>query len=306
MGRGLNWKALLVVALLAAGFEQIAGADPAAKQPTIVAVFPVDQGDNDRLDKEVLRTVSTHLASQLGAVPGFSIVPEEAVRDQLRTEQAESFKPCYDEACQIEVGRELAAQKVLRTRISRVGDGCVMTGFLYDLTRAVTDGTTAVRTTCEAKDLLTAAERLIETITNPFATGSIVVRSATPGGEVLLDGRSTGLSPPAVLHNVPSGQHQVLLRVGDQVADAIVTVQVGATTTVELNPAAPSPTPAQADAEIRWLWIGAGGALLASGAVLDLAPSSAHNNSFDALDVVPVAFYALAAVAGYLGLAPVF
>lgn len=52
----------------------------------------------------------------------------------------------------------------------------------------------------------------------------------------------------------------------------------------------------------RWPWLGAGGVALAGGLVLDLVPSSASNGELDALDLLPVALYAVAATAVFLGL----
>ena len=51
----------------------------------------------------------------------------------LLEQSKESFKKCYDEKCQIELGRQLPANKMVTTNIKKIGGKCRVAGSLYDL-----------------------------------------------------------------------------------------------------------------------------------------------------------------------------
>ncbi len=69
-----------------------------------------------------------------------------------------------------------------------------------------------------------------------------------------------------------------------------------------VTPAPAADSPAQADIK-KWAFIGVGAAMIAGGVALDLGPSSSRNSSFDGVDVLPVALYA---VGGTLMLVGIF
>ena len=66
------------------------------------------------------------------------------------------------------------------------------------------------------------------------------------------------------------------------------------TAPVEPPPYLPSPAP-EPRAKDRVLWIGGGVAAIGVGLAVDLLPSSGRNHQFDALDLVPLLFYAAGA-----------
>jgi len=72
-------------------------------------------------------------------------------------------------------------------------------------------------------------------VSYPVPTGSIAVTSTPAGAAVWLDGTDTGLLAPAVLDDVPAGDHVITLKLDDYAdASATVTVQSGETATVDL------------------------------------------------------------------------
>ena len=102
----------------------------------------------------VRRALSEYAATQLAADHRYAIVPTSEIRRALRREKAESFAQCYDEACQIELGKEVAANLALSMTLTRIGRTCVTSMRLYDLRTAST-----LRAAAE-RDIKSIAERV--------------------------------------------------------------------------------------------------------------------------------------------------
>ena len=73
---------------------------------------------------------------------------EGELKQRLRQQKRDSFRACYDEQCQIALGRELAAQKSLSTQIARIGSQCMVMSALYDLKRATSERSASHKTGC--------------------------------------------------------------------------------------------------------------------------------------------------------------
>jgi len=162
--RGFATLVLLSVAVLTFPCVASAGERP------IVAVFDMeDRGSG--LDKEVLANLTDYLASLL-AEGGYQVIPRDQIRERLTGEQKESYKACYDQACQIELGRELAAQKVLATQILKIGKTCQVTSNLYDLKRTATELAANASADCDVDSLLGAVRTVAAKLSGQL-TGKI-------------------------------------------------------------------------------------------------------------------------------------
>jgi len=97
-----------------------------------VVVFNVEaRGIN--LEKDMLVRLSDYLASRLAESGEFLVVPRDQLKKRLIDQKAKSYKKCYDEKCQIELGREMAADKTLATQVIKLGSRCMVTSTLYDM-----------------------------------------------------------------------------------------------------------------------------------------------------------------------------
>jgi hypothetical protein len=139
----------------------------AAGDGPIVALFdPQDKGSD--LSPQTLENLADFLAARL-AQGGYQVVPRDQIRERLRAAQKESYKECYDQSCQIELGRELAAQKTLATKILRIGDKCQVTAELYDLRRATTELAATAEAVCQQEaSLLEAVKSIAEQLVKPL------------------------------------------------------------------------------------------------------------------------------------------
>ena len=92
----------------------------------IVVVFDVD-GARAGLSKAFLRDLADYLSSKLTESRRFAVVPREQLRRCLLVQKRKSHKPHCDESCRIELGRELAAEKTMSTRVMKLGRRCTVT-----------------------------------------------------------------------------------------------------------------------------------------------------------------------------------
>jgi hypothetical protein len=137
---------------------------PAAALETtraVIAVFPISGGKLSPAQRQTLTELySAHLTSP----SGFKIVPSAQLAHQLRAQKAESYKECCDDACQIEVGKATAAEKVLTTKIIPQKTGCVVSATLYDLRSEATESAAVVPGPCAASTLANTLRSVAEAL----------------------------------------------------------------------------------------------------------------------------------------------
>ncbi|MBW2731799.1 MAG: hypothetical protein JRH20_05355 [Deltaproteobacteria bacterium] len=130
---------------------------PKAEEPKrpIVAVFDLEDNKN-KLTAEIAGELAEYLATQLTATGRYRTIPRSQLRRRLSGEKQKGYKACFDEACQIELGRALAAQKSLATKIIRIGTLCTMTSVLYDLKSETSERAASTEGACTTTALLAA------------------------------------------------------------------------------------------------------------------------------------------------------
>jgi hypothetical protein len=130
------------------------------KDPSpILAVFLLENRGSPLTPNEI-QALTDYLSTKLGEGGDFKIIPREEIRKRLKEQQKESYKACYDQSCQIDVGRELAAQMTLTSNVSRVGSSCIITTGLFDLAKGATINTATARARCDADELIAAIEEV--------------------------------------------------------------------------------------------------------------------------------------------------
>lgn len=148
-----------------------AGLPPAraAERAPIVAVLDIeDRGSG--LSADVLDRLSDYLAV-LMAEAGYAVVPREQVRNRLVQMKKESYKTCYDQQCQIDLGRELAAQKVLAPKVLQIGGECRLLATFLDLKLAASERAATVKADCHERGMLLALEQLVAKLTGQQSSG---------------------------------------------------------------------------------------------------------------------------------------
>jgi uncharacterized protein (TIGR02145 family) len=119
----------------------------AGKKP-IVAIFGVDAA-KAKLSKDLLDQLPDYLATKLTESGKYLVIPKEQVKNRLSAEKKKTYKMCYDQSCQIEIGKELAAEKTLSTKIMKLGSRCTVTLTLYDIRKATTESAASQHGGCK-------------------------------------------------------------------------------------------------------------------------------------------------------------
>ena len=128
--------------------------EPASNRPpAIVAVLDI-QDSAGRLGAETRRQLSRYIAAAVSRASAFRVIPPRQLRQRLSAEKKKSFQDCYDDACRIELGKALSAQKVLATDLLRMGDRCVLTASLYELKTETVEKSALVETDCSDESLI--------------------------------------------------------------------------------------------------------------------------------------------------------
>ena len=214
------------------GFAQATG---------IVAVFPIEARDISGLAPADIQKF-TGLLDTVVSQSGWRTVPRTAVRrEQLVQAKAESYDTCYDDACQIELGRAVSADKILVSTWVAFAEACELTIKLFDVATELTELAARAQSTCDESGLWAAIDevggKLVRRrdavgtftldledgrgVTNPptDTTGFIAISARAKGDaavpvEVFLNGALAGTvrSGALMTKEVPVGRYVVVLR----------------------------------------------------------------------------------------------
>ena len=139
-----------------------AGSLPALKEAPnggAVAVFDLESAAPE-VDHDLANRLGEYLLARVAALPGYRVVPKEELRARLLTAKASSSRPCVDEACQIELGKALAAQKALAAKVLPAGGRCTLLAVLVDLRTETTERAATETAECSETALISALERI--------------------------------------------------------------------------------------------------------------------------------------------------
>lgn len=147
---------------------RVARTAPAAAPPgkMIVAVFDV-QDMSRKFKKRTLQQLTEYLSARITQVTRYRVVPRDQLRARLFEEKRGTYRECYEETCQIELGKALAAQKSLSTKILKVGTRCAISSILYDFKTETAEQSALVRTDCDEDSLMDCMDR----VARQFSTG---------------------------------------------------------------------------------------------------------------------------------------
>jgi hypothetical protein len=145
----------------------------------IIAVFDVET-KGIQLAAHVVDSLSDYVASRLAESGKFQVVPRAQLKARLAEAKTESYKECYDESCQIALGREVAAQKTLATRIAKVGSQCMISLNVFDLGRATSETASTASGACTEDGLVASLGAAIEKLTGTAAPASQPGPGRTP------------------------------------------------------------------------------------------------------------------------------
>jgi TolB-like protein len=129
-------------------------------KPT-VAVMPIED-QAGKLEPAVTKTATGYLRDALAATNEFIVIDESRRRSKLDEiidrKKKESYKECYDESCQIPLGKALSADSILRAKVRKLGT-CILSVELVDLAKEATVAATKEDFDCKIGGLKTAIDK---------------------------------------------------------------------------------------------------------------------------------------------------
>ena len=200
----------------------------AQSRKPIVAVFTIED-KGARLKKKLRERLSDYLAMTLAATGKYRVVPRDQLKKRLVAQKTRSYKKCYDQSCQIEIGKELAAQKSLSTVIMKLGSKCMVTSVLYNLRTAASEGGASAEGGCSEDAIVASIKKVVRKLVpggkppapgpvkkpaRPEGKGGLLVKSAPGGAAVTIDGQAQGGATPLTVKDLSAGEHVVEVRKG--------------------------------------------------------------------------------------------
>jgi len=101
-----------------------------------------------RLGRGVLDRLGGYLTTKLAASGAYKVIPRAQIKRRMTRQKRRSFRDCYAQSCQIELGKELAASHSLSCKLLKIGRRCILTAELYDLRTATTSSAATARGGC--------------------------------------------------------------------------------------------------------------------------------------------------------------
>jgi len=143
----------------------LGAAAQASPTPIVVVFEPGAKGLalNDGLADRLADLVANRLA-EAGA---FRVVPRSQVRERLWRQKLASYRDCFDTGCQVEVGRELAADHSLAGQVLKLGGTCTFTLDLYDLASATSVRAASADGGCAPEALASLARKAVALLLAP-------------------------------------------------------------------------------------------------------------------------------------------
>ena len=163
----------------------------------VVAVFEIKNEAN--LDSLFLYKMKEVIDTQLAASGKFLVVPNSEIRKALEEKVAESYRDCYDEACQIEIGKQIAAEKTLATAVKRIGSQCIVTMQLFDLRKNASENAGTAKSGCDKDQVVEAIElSLTQLVLRKITTSALDVQRMGSKTEQIKPAWSPSILPKKV------------------------------------------------------------------------------------------------------------
>lgn len=157
-------RTLALAILLSAFSGKHARADD---HPPVIAVFEIE--DATKRPKKLPAALTDYFRVKLAETRVVKVVDkgdqEQQLKKLIKAERKSSYKTCVDESCQIPLGKELAADKILRAKITRFGRSFVLAAELIDLASGASAGAASDKNDGTEEGLMASVENIAKQLT---------------------------------------------------------------------------------------------------------------------------------------------
>jgi hypothetical protein len=141
------------------------------KRVPVVAVFELEDATNR--PRRLIASLTDYLRVKLAETQKLKVVDkgdqEAQLKKIIRSEKKRSYKACMDQSCQIPLGKELAADKILRGKVTRFGKSYVIAIEMIDLATGASAGAASEKSAGTEEELMGSVERVAKSITASVA-----------------------------------------------------------------------------------------------------------------------------------------
>src|SRR6185295_13681302 len=153
-------RRMLALAILLSAFasKRARGDD----RPPVIAVFEIEDGT--KRPKKLPAALTDYFRVKLAETRLVKVVDkgdqEQQLKKLIKAERKSSYKTCVDDSCQIPLGKELAADKILRAKITRFGKSFVLAAELIDLASGASAGAASDKNDGTEEGLMASVENI--------------------------------------------------------------------------------------------------------------------------------------------------
>lgn len=178
----------------------------------IIAVFDVQVSGVDSLRPGTADRLASFVAGRLATSGSFEVIPRSQVKTRLLEAKSETYRDCYDQACQIELGREMAAEKSVALEVLRLGRSCTVNLTLYDLARATTDAAESGDGACDEEGIVQTLKGVVARLVEKWNASAMSIPAPATAG-ALPAGRGAGEPDSAAATlGIPEAQWRAMKR----------------------------------------------------------------------------------------------
>ncbi|HRR74304.1 MAG TPA: SUMF1/EgtB/PvdO family nonheme iron enzyme [Myxococcota bacterium] len=213
-------------------------ASATAQSSEIIAVFEIERRGVP-LKAATMSNLNDYMYGRL-AFAGFKLTPQSQVRERVVSLKRESHTDCFDQSCQIELGKAVSADKSLSSQLIKIGDVCSLQSQIYDLKTETTDAGAQAEGPCTVIGIKGCIDQVVAILKEggvvPTAQrvqdlgkggGSAKITSSPSGAEVWLNDEFIGITPH-IIHEKPSGTYKLRLELPDYVSnEATIVIKKG-------------------------------------------------------------------------------
>lgn len=228
---------LLALSLAAAAVAQEPAASP-APGATQLRILVLDLSVQGSAPRELGRALADVAAAEASRVGGFAVLSQGDVIAQLGVEKSKQMLGCSeDESCMLEIAGALSAERLLTGSVTLVDGTYLLSVKQVDARKARSiaraGDTLKAPTQAELVDGVRRLAHEVLTGRKLDTTGVVRIEVDQAGADVVLDGRSLGLSPVEGGQRVLEGTHRIVVTKGGFVTwETTVTVSAGVTVPV--------------------------------------------------------------------------
>jgi hypothetical protein len=171
-------RAAFAAALLSCAFAPKRASAEGSRVP-VIAVFELS--DSTKRPKRLVIGLTDYLRVKLAESGVVKVVDkgeqEASLKRLIASEKKNSYKSCVDDSCQIPLGKELAADRIVRGKLTRFGKSYVVSVELIDLASGASSGAASDKSNGTEEGLMASVERIANTLAQSI---NQAVASAAP------------------------------------------------------------------------------------------------------------------------------